>query len=311
MRGMTPRTSIGSLAAMLLAVGLLAVQSSGAPNPATETFTNIRTTGKVGGKNPFLVKPTLNAPVTVASPEHLVSTDPAVNSPGSLDGEGTATFSSLKSGIKLWGPAGIRASSHSQFNDHWTVVNPALTGQTGTMQLGFDLSGMTTVLDTNGNPVATDEFSSVGLIVDLNPHNTGNGTSLLAFSTAINPGPTQILATPNGPTVTAPFTFVYGSEFGVRVTLTVYAETDNEYLGFTFGPPYREFYGGGQIDSVTVDFLSTAELSAIAIPGDPLARVETTSLTDHSGVVTEIVPLPASLWLMLGGLGLLRRRLRR
>ena len=289
---------------MLAMVALAAPEAPGTPNPGTETFTNIITNGHLGFDYPFLDKPTPNAPVTVTSPEHLANTHPAY-APGSLDGEGTATFGTLQSRIKLWGPAALNAASRSLFNDHWTVLNSLLTGEVGTMQLAFDLSGMTTVLDTSSNPVATDEYSSMNLIVDLNPSTSNNGTRVLDFSTSLFPGPTQINATPNGPTVTIPFNFTYGSEFGIRTALSVYASTDNFYIS------HLDDYGGGSIGSVTVDFLSTAELIGIVIPDDADALVRGSSLVNYSGLVMTEVPAPAALWLMLAGIPFLRGRRRR
>jgi hypothetical protein len=168
---------------------------------------------------------------------------------------------------------------------------------------------MTTVLDVNSDPVASDEFSSLSLLVDLNPSSTSNGTRVLEYFADLNPGPTQVVAMPGGPTVTVPFGFTYGVPFGVRTSLGVSASTDNGYL-WTSLSPYFEYYGGGTIDSVTIDFLSTAELAAVVIPDDSQASIVGDSSTDYSSLVTDrLVPEPATLALLaLGGLALIRRR---
>jgi hypothetical protein len=298
---------------VLIVVAVLAPESFGSPNPGTENYTSITTTGQLGGNYPtsYSYDYIATGPTTVTSPGHLSSTNPAYSSPGSLDGEGIADFGTLKSRIKIWGPAALNGSSRSLFNDHWTITNASLTGTTGTTQLAYNLSGATTVLDTVGNPVASNAFSSLSLIVDLNPSTSSNGTRVLDYHTPLDPGPTQVLATPGGPTVTVPFTFTYGVPFGIRTSLTVWAETDNGWL-WTDLSPYFENYGGGAIDEVTVDFLSTAELIAIVIPDDPAAHVRGGSLVDYTDLVSTVAPLPTTMALMgLGLVGVLARRKRR
>jgi hypothetical protein len=308
------RTTLGKtvlrLAVTLLTVALLAPESSGTPDPASENFTGISTAGQLGGSFPFFSDYVLNGPITIASPQHRKTTNLLYTTAGLLDGEGIAAFGVLKSRVLLDGPAALNGNSSASFNDHWTVTNPSIpNGTPGTMQLAFNLSGMTTVLDFYLDPVASDQFSSLSLVVDLDPSSTSNGTRVLEYFADLNPGPTQVVAMPGGPTVTVPFGFTYGVPFGVRTSLGVWASTDNHYLWTSFSP-YFEYYGGGTIGSVTIDFLSTAELAAVVIPDDPLASVVGGSSTDYSPLVTDrLVPEPASLAiLLLGGIGFLRRR---
>ncbi len=298
-------------AAVFLVLALAALPALGAPDPGTENFTSISTSGHIGSDYPSFHTNTLNGSTTVTSPQHLKTANLTFNSPGSLDGEGFADFGTLKSSVVLEGPSGQHGHSKSVFNDHWTVTNPALTGTQGTMQLAFDISGMTTVLDTFGDPVASNAWSQLSLLVDLNANSGSNGTRVLSFEPQLDPGPTNVVASPGGPTISDPITFTYGVPFGIRVSLYVWAQSDNHYLGYTFTPSYFEYYGGGTIDSVTVDFLSTAELIAIVIPDDPAARVLGDSATNYTGLVSTEVPLPATLWLVLAGLPLLGRRRRR
>lgn len=180
------------------------------------------------------------------STTHRYITDGNFTTIGTLDGVGTATFGSLHSRVEIGGPAALHGWGKSTFNDHWTVTNPALTGTQGTMQLGFDLSGTTAALDGNGNPVEGGPWAQASLIVDINPTSITSGTRVLAFDTPLPDGPTQIVATPGGPTVTAAFNFTYGVPFGVRAGLALYAETDSFFQGSTFTPSYFEWYGGAR-----------------------------------------------------------------
>ncbi|NOX97343.1 MAG: PEP-CTERM sorting domain-containing protein [Nitrospirae bacterium] len=299
-------------AAIVLMGGLLTFESSAvAVNPGTDTYTNISTQGQLGSNYPFYSDDVLNGPVTITNTHHY-ETNTNFTTPGTLDGQGTADFGTLKSRIYLQGPAALGGWSGTKFNEHWTVTNPSLTGSMGTMQLSFDLSGTTTVLDTSANLVTSDAFAAVALMVNLNPSSSSNGTSLLNYSTNLSSGPFQVTGTQNGPTVTIPFHFTYGTPFGIQTALHVSASTDNKYFGTTFSP-YFEYYGGGTIDSVTVDFANTAELAGIVIPGlDPATSIRASSLTDYSGLLTESLPIPepASFGILLGGLllGWVRRR---
>lgn len=301
------------MAAIVLMGGLFTFESSAVTvDPAIDTYTNITTQGQLGSNFPVYSDDVLNGPVTITNTHHY-ETNTDVTTPGTLDGQGIADFGTLKSRVYLQGPAALWGRSSSKFNEHWTVTNPSLTGSVGTMQLSFDLSGTTTVLDTGANLVTSDAFASLDLIVFLNPSSNSNGTTLLDYSTNLSSGQFQVTGTQNGPTVTSPFNFTYGVPFGIQTTLRVGASTDNQYLGATFSPSYFEYYGGGTIDSVTVDFANTAELTGIVIPGlDSSTSVRTSSLTDYSGLLTEPLPIPepASFGIMLGGLllGWIHRR---
>ncbi len=305
--------AITTSAVIVLIGGLFTLESLGVPNPAADTYTKITTQGQLGSSHPFYSDYVLNGTTTITNTHHK-ETNITLTTQGTLDGQGTADFGTLKSRVYLQGPAALDGWSGSAFNDHWTVTHPTLTGTVGTMQLSFDLSGTTTVLDTSANPVASDAYATVGLNVFLNPSSTSNGTTLLSYWTSLAPGSTQITGTQNSPPVTIPFNFTYGVPFGIQVGLRVTSETDNEFISTTFNP-YFENYGGGIIDSVTVDFMNTAELTGIVIPGlDQFTRVGTQSLTNYSGILTSSLPVPepASLGIMLAGLCLLRpvRRLR-
>ncbi len=279
---------------LCLVIGLTAIESLAVPispsllDSATDTFTKIKTTGQLGGDFPFFSEAELDAPMTAI---HHANTNAMYSSPGSLDGEGTADFGILKSKVRLQGPAALVGNSTSAFNDHWTVTSVSVpNGTLGTMQLSFNLSGFATVLDTFGAPVASNAFSSVALYVALNPTKYGGETALLSSSIDLEPGTIiDIQGTQGSPTVTIPFNFIYGSEFGIQASLWTSASTDNGYL-YETSNPYFEYYGGGTIDDVTVDFTNTAELAAIVIPGDPDALVTTTSLADFSAVVTTQLP---------------------
>ncbi len=232
-----------------------------------------------------------------------------------LDGQGYAEFGKLKSRFELDGPAALWGYSSASFVDHWTItsaINPA--GTPGTMQLGFHLSGMANILDVSANPVFDPQYAAVGLTVDKNPSSSSTGERFLDFSQDIGSGQLQIDPTTNGPTVTAPIDFIYGTPFGVSVALRTSGLSDNRYLFTTFSPHF-EYYGGGSIDSIVVDFLNTAELTAIVIPGDAGARVYGESGVHYSGLVTTglpAVPLPPAVWLfgsgLIGLLGVARHR---
>jgi hypothetical protein len=278
---------------LCLVVGFTAIKSLGVPispsllDPAVDTFTKITTTGQLGSSHPTISEAELNDVITRTQ---YAEANTMFTNPGTLEGEGTAEYGTLKSKVRIDGPSALNGNSKSIFNDHWTVTNPNVpNGTPGNMQLSFNLSGLVTVLDTFGNPVVTNAFSSVGLIVFQNPTTTSNGTTLLSSFIGLNTGATQILGTMGSPTVTIPFNFTYGTEFGIQVILQTNAVTDNQFL-FTSFTPYFEHYGGGNIDDVTVDFSNTAELAAIVIPGDIDAQVAGTSGADFSALVTTELP---------------------
>ena len=159
------------------------------------------------------------------------------------------------------------------------------------MTLAFDLSGSVSVLDTSANTLLSDEYATVGLSVDINPGDISAGTYVLEYDTPVGSGQTQIYGVQGSPTVTLPIDFTYGQEFVVRVTLRTTAQSDNTWLWTTFNP-YFEQYGGGIIDSITVDFSNTAQLGAIVLPNDPLTTLSTSSAADFSSLITDILPLP-------------------
>jgi hypothetical protein len=114
-----------------------------------------------------------------------------------------------------------------------------------------------------------------------------NPTTVLNYTQALSSGPVMVSSTaPGSPVVSSAFSFTYGVPFLVKSTLQVYAATDNEFLFAQTVPSYFESYGGGTIDEVTVDFLSTAELAAIVIPADPFAQVGGASGENHTSKVT-------------------------
>lgn len=298
-----------SLAVILITGCFFAVGASGAADPATETFTKITTQGQLGGSFPFFSDETLDASTTVTTTHHK-DTNTTYTTEGHLDGQGFADFGTLKNRLALDGPAGLSGIGTASFNDHWTISNPSLAGQTGIMTLAFDLSGYTTVLDTLAATILSDEYAGVGLIVDINPTSSNNGTRVLEYSLTLGSGPTDIAGVQGSPTVSAPIDFIYGQEFGVRVSLRTSAQSDNTYLGTTFSP-YFEWYGGGTIDSITVDFASTAQLSAIVLPDDPLTSLSSSSTTDYSSLIMDSLPVPEPLSLSLlaiGSLAMLRGR---
>ena len=224
--------------------------------PSTETYTGVTTWGHVGADYPNYYTYTQNGSTTVTNTHHK-NANTSYNSDGYLDGQGFADFGALKNRLELGGLSGQTGISTSVFNDHWTINNPSLVGQQGTMTLAFDLSGSTTVLDTSANTLLSDEYAGVGLYVDINPGDVSAGTYVLEYNASLGSGQTQINGTQGGPTVTLPIDFTYGQEFGVRVTLRTTAQSDNGWLYETYNP-YFAYYGCGTIDSITVDFLSTA-----------------------------------------------------
>ncbi|MDP6544054.1 MAG: PEP-CTERM sorting domain-containing protein [Phycisphaerae bacterium] len=305
------RNTLGAVIATLLIVTFGAIEASGAiPNPGADDYTSITSTGNLSGNHPTSYTYVLNGPTTVTSPDHLRSSNLTFSTSAWLDGEGVASFGTLKSRIRLWDPGALNGNSQSLWNDHLTIVNPALTGTQGTMQLAFNLSGLTTVLDTGGNPVASDAFADLSLLVDLNPSSTSNGTRVLDYYANLSPGPMQITATPGGPTVTSDINFTYGAPFGIRTILGVWAQTDNFYL-WEGGNPYFIHYGGGTIDDVTVDFLSTAELVAVVIPNDPTAQVMGGSGADYTPLVATEAPEPATMMMLMSGMAVTLWRRRR
>jgi hypothetical protein len=289
---------------------LYAGTSVAAVNPATETYTGITTSGHVGSDYPFFSDYTQNGTTTITNTHHK-DANISVNSDGYLDGQGFADFGLLRNRLELGGPSGLEGFGKSIFNDHWTIDNPSLTGQQGTMTLAFDLSGSVSVLDTFSDTVLSDEYAGVGLIVDINPNQSSNGTRVLDYNTSLGSGQMQINGTQGSPTATLPIDFTYGTEFTVRTILYTSALSDNQYLGYTTNPSFFEFYGGGTIGSITVDFMNTAQLGAIVLPDDPLTRLESSSLTDYTSLITDTLPIPepASLCLLaIGGIALLRRK---
>ncbi len=276
---------------------------------STETYTGVTTWGHVGGSYPSYYDYTQNASTTVTNSQRR-DADTSFISEGYVEGQGFADFGTLKNRLELGGLSGQTGISTSVFNDHWTINNPSLAGQQGIMTLAFDLSGSTTVLDTLANTLLSDEYAGVGLYVDINPGDISAGTYVLEYQASLGSGQTQINGIQGSPTVTLPINFIYGQEFGVRVTLRTTAQSDNTWLRITFNP-YFEQYGGGIIDSITVDFLNTAQISAIVLPDDPLTSLSSSSLTDFSPLITDSLPIPepASLGLLvIGGLAMLRRR---
>ena len=292
----------------LLIVASLATGTRAVPvypgdlDPAVDTYTKVTTSGKVGGKNPFLSEAEQD---DVIDRIHQEESGGVLSTDGWLDAHGIATYNTLKSMVRIWGDGAIRGRNNPSFNDHWTVSNPALTGTPGTLQLAFNLSGSATVLDNALNPVASDEWASISLLVDHNPSKYSNGTRALYHYMPLSHGPYQVWAL-----LTDPIPFTYGTPFGIRVGLTAYTETDNEWISTTLSP-YFERYGGGTIEDVTVDFLNTASLAGVIIPDDPDAELTTTSPADLQYLVTTESPIPEPATVTLLGLGsliALRRR---
>jgi hypothetical protein len=271
-------------------------------------LTQIVTAGEMGGNYPFFSETTPNGTTTITTTHHHEN-NPANSSAATLDGQGVATFSELRSRVFMDGPGALNGSSTASFEDIWTVSHPALTGTQGTMQLGFALSGLTTVLDTGGGTVTDDSFASIALRVDIGT----TPANVLNFSSSLGSGATSFSGVTGSPTVTVPFTFTYGTPFDIRVDLRTFGDPDNHFLFFN-SMTGISYYGGGTIGEIAVDFLNTATLTTIAIDGaDAFTDLEAASLTDHSSIISpQIVPEPSGLILVFlgGSLALLRERRR-
>lgn len=263
-------------------------QSSSSVHSAVTAYTEIQTRGHIASSLPFLYDHCHGGSTTITSPQHEWQTDPQLQTDGLLDGEGIADFGTLRARVHIEGPSALEGHAFATLNDLWTVTNPALTGTQGTMRLAFDLHGTASVLDSNGDPVSGDSFAQVGLGAFLDQTGQNPGNNVLAYSQALSSGQViGILSTaPGSPVVSSSFSFTYGVPFQVGVGLTVHAFTDNAFIYATTVPAYFESYGGGTVDEVTLEFLSTAELVAIVIPADPFAHVAGSSGEDHTNKVT-------------------------
>lgn len=288
-----------------------AAAASAAYDPGSQNFTHFYTQAQLGGNHPYLDDATLMGPTVVTAQDE--QTNPLYTTDGSLHAEGSADFGTLKAMVHVQGPAALYAHTYAAFNDHWTISDPALTGTTGTMQLAFDVHGLASALDGDGIPISPGSGASVGLIVNKNPSTSSNGDTLLnAYQVVPSPAVIDTPASPASPFVTAPFEFTYGQPFGIRVTLAVNATTDNHYISTSLSP-YYEYYGGGDIDQLTVDFSNTAALSAIVIDGlTASTTIGADSTADFSPQLTDQLPVPepGALMLLVGAMPLVigRRR---
>ena len=295
------RPNLLSVASLAMAFALLPALPG-----AAATSTSIITTGHIGGGWPYFSTSTPGGPTTITSTHHFEA-DTAEVSPGILDGQGEATFAELKARVFVDGPSAEYGSCEAVSGDYWTVTHPALTGTQGTMQLAFDVTGAALVRDSGGSPVTGDDsFAAVRLQVAI------GSTWVLLMNEYIPTGSASFMGVAGSPSVTDSFTFTYGTPFQVTTRLLAFGDPNNYYVKTDLYPlPFFIHYASGSASEVTVDFMNTATLRTIAIPGsDGSTQLQTESLTDYQSLIgTAIIPEPTTLaMLAFGGAWLLRRR---
>jgi len=266
---------------------------------AAATVTGIKTNGRIGGGTPGYETSTPGGPTTITN-EHHFEADTTVVSPGILDGQGVATFTALQARVFVDGPSAEYGGCEAMWGDYWTVTQSGLDGTQGTMQLGFDVTGSALVRDSGGSPVTGDDsFASVRLYVWI------GSTQVLMMNEFIPTGTASFMGVAGSPSVTDSFTFTYGTPFQVAARLLAFGDPNNYYVTTTFDPFFKH-YASGSASEVTVDFMNTATLNTIAIPGsDGSTQLVTESGTDHQSLIgTTIVPEPTSAVVVLFAFGI-------
>lgn len=268
---------------------------------AAAASTSFHSWGKVAGGYPTRTDTTDNGPTIVVSPNtHRWEYYSGTVTPGALEAQGVATFSDLKVSVMVEGLSAEHGGCDASFNDYWTVTHPALNGTQGTMQLAFDVTGNATVLDYLSSPLTGDDsFATVSLDVFI------DDTSVLDMDQSLEMGSVAYMGVGGSPTVTAPFAFTYGDPFKVGSRLRVFGDPDNVYLRTTWNP-FHTHYGGGTVSHITLDFMNTATLRTIAIPGaDGLTGLQTQSGVDHQSLMgSAIIPEPTSALVVLCTFGI-------
>ncbi|MAE60953.1 MAG: hypothetical protein CMJ49_06295 [Planctomycetaceae bacterium] len=242
-----------------------------------------------------------------------VTSNLALESPGTAHGTGFADFGVLKTSLNLSGPGAKFGGAGSAFHDVFTVATPpgVAPGSPGDMTLVYLIDGNASVTSTPGaSPISTftSDVASISMSVARYSSDGSGGVIFDGTDTRYMKliGPesldgTAVVFVPHPPdllTFTVPFN--YGEPIGLTTNLVARAFADNRFLGQQSNPFFLN-YGGGVIQNVFIDYFNTAELVAIVNEDHPDVTITGVSSTDYSSLVTDtipaIVPVPSAVLL--------------
>ncbi len=266
-----------------------------AQDALTDAYTRVTITADIPANRGTLTEYAIDGPTSYAD---TIFQHPLVAEPGQYDGEGFASFTTLRAKGELFGLSATTGRTDALFNQIFTPGGgPA--GTDGVMTFVFGLDG-TAIVDIFRTDFTTDiRYATARLTATTLVAGQAGGTEV-AFKQidfdlpAGGPGTAFQYTIDYGDAVVFDVPFTYGDSFSLHVLLNVWAFHDNDFPAV--------------IDRVQANFYNSAELIAIVNEENPGMTLDAKSGFDYSPYITDtlpIVPEPTTIALLVvGSLGL-------